>query len=120
MRLELPSGAWAEVPDPDHLTNADRKGLIRAIRDAGIEPPEEGSAIDTTEIFLGPAVNSVMAWLVKEWSYEMPRPAADLEAVDSIPIADYDVLVEHADRLMPMLLPSTEAINSPPGEASGD
>lgn len=71
----LPSGHTVTIASPRILTRAQRHHLI--------------------EIEVGvPTVNTLAKWLITDWSYPLPTPAADPAALDMIPGEDDDALNE--------------------------
>lgn len=71
----MPSGHTVTIASPRILTRAQRHRLI--------------------EIEVGvPTVNALAAWLITEWSYPLPTPAADPSSLDLIPGEDDDALNE--------------------------
>lgn len=71
----MPSGHTVTIASPRILTRAQRHRII--------------------EIEVGvPTVNALAAWLITEWSYPLPTPAADVSSLDQIPGEDDDTLNE--------------------------
>ena len=93
MRLELPSGGWAEIKDADTIKRKDRDKIVRGGKDS-----------DELE-----ALNAAIIQLVSGWSF---GPEVTVELLDELSIADTNALeaavVETLDALAPNFEPSPD------------
>lgn len=87
-RLELPSGAYAEMRDPGPLKAKHRKQVARALHDS-----------DRAGGFMVDLVDGAIAVLVTEWDVcdpetgqPLPLPAVDLASLEEIADDDYEAL----------------------------
>lgn len=87
-RLELPSGAYAEMRDPGTLKAKHRKQIARAMSDA-----------DRMGGFMVDLVDGALAVLIVEWDVcdpetgnPLPLPSVSLSSLDECLDADYEAL----------------------------
>lgn len=87
-RLELPSGAYAELLDPGPLKAKHRKQMMRGIQD---DSRMGGVLVDL--------IDGVIAILVTEWNVcdpatkePLPLPSVDRNSLDEIADDDYEAL----------------------------
>lgn len=101
MKIDLPSGAWADLLTPDKLKAKHHRIAMRAV--TSVENPRDGAmAIDM--------LDGVLAVVVQDWSvtYEktneetgdvttepLPVPSVWFEALDELEIEDYETLLKH-------------------------
>jgi CBS domain-containing protein len=78
-RVDLTPGHWAVLRDPLTFSIRERRQLQRYLLMLRDSPPSEFE------------LAGVMGLLVESWSFEM-RPSAGVEAIRSIPAADYELL----------------------------
>jgi hypothetical protein len=103
--VNLPSGATATFRDARELKQKDRQALLAATTD------------DTNASAAVSFVNSLIAIMVTEWSFDLVPPSVKIESLGELSIADYDVLAEEADGAMTVLFPNlrkTEATDADP------
>lgn len=98
----LPSGHTVTISSPRILTRGQRRQLVELVRN----PPEGVSGGIATS-------NALTAWLVVDWSYALPVPAADPAALDSIPGEDDDALIE-------LIVPPANALLFPKAASPDD
>ena len=73
-RLDLPAGAWAELRDPDAVTERQRKPFIGALgRAAKAEGSEDGGLSAMIEV-----QDTLVLAMVVSWSFESPIVADSL------------------------------------------
>ena len=73
-RLDLPAGAWAELRDPEAVTERQRKPFIGALgRAAKAEGSEDGGLSAMIEV-----QDSLVMAMVVAWSFESPVVADSL------------------------------------------
>lgn len=117
MRIELANDGWAELRDPQTLTNGQRKPFMRLL--AGLPTGKDGTpdmnAVDADTI-LSIGDTLLKAFLV-EWSFG-PLPAEDPAALDNLLAVDYDKLQVAAGDLMGELAPKEAAGDVPPTPTS--
>ena len=87
-RLELPSGAYAEMQDPGTLKAKHRKQIARAMNDA-----------DRVGGFMVDLVDGALAVLIIDWDVcdpetgqQLPLPSVSLKSLDECSDADYEAL----------------------------
>lgn len=101
MKIDLPSGAWADLLTPDKLKAKHHRASMRAV--TKVEGSREGAlAIDM--------LDGVLAVIVQDWSvtYEktneetgettiepLPIPSVDFDSIDELSIEDYEALLAH-------------------------
>ena len=72
-RLDLPGGAWAELRDPDAVTERQRKPFIGALgRAAKAEGAEDGGLSAMIDV-----QDTLVMAMVVSWSFELTVGAAD-------------------------------------------
>lgn len=79
----LPSGHTVAIASPRILTRGHRMRLVEMSRQAA---DAAATGMATT--------NELITWLVAEWSYPFPVPAADPASLDLIPAEDDAALLE--------------------------
>lgn len=87
----LPSGNWVVLKDPRQLTRGDKRKIVMACK--GLE------AIDAGYVMF----DWLAAQLVTAWSYPLPLPADDSNALDGLPIEDdgpFGELIQPARELL--------------------
>lgn len=115
-KIDLPGGGWAEIKDPDELTNRDRKllrrhvlaasGLREKLIAAGVDPEAAKEAqidaaagariaalltpddMDLTDAAQGAFIVAYVA------SWDADRPLPTMDTVDDLPGPVYDVLAK--------------------------
>jgi hypothetical protein len=110
-KIQLPSGGWASLRDPNTLRVKDRN---KVLRHAG---KEEG-LMQALSILDG-----LIALLVDEWSFEMPIPSIKIQSLGELTLADYDTLSEEAQKAQETLFPKlnqTEETEKDPESPFGD
>lgn len=81
-KIDLPSGGWALLREPNEITNRERRALaLGFVRD---DRPEAEKAISFPD--------EVIALFVTEWSYGAPLPKDNLDVLLDISCHDYDTL----------------------------
>lgn len=100
MKIDLPSGAWADLLAPDKLKAKHQRSVMRAITSQ--EQREGGLAVDITD--------GVIAILVQDWNVTgekqdpqtgevttvlLPLPSEDFASLDELTIDDYETLLGH-------------------------
>jgi hypothetical protein len=87
-RLKLPSGAYAEMRDPNILKAKHRKQMMRAIKD--------GDRLGGT---LVDSIDGIIAILVVDWDVSdpetgepLPLPSVSLDSLDELADDDYEAL----------------------------
>lgn len=100
MKIDLPSGAWADLLAPEHLKAKHQRAVMRAI--TAQEQREGGFAVDLTD--------GVIAILVQDWNVtvehkdpesgevtvtDLPVPSQDLAVIEELTIEDYETLLGH-------------------------
>lgn len=114
-RIDLPGGAWADLKDPEELTNRERKMLRRRVN-AATKVGDELKAIGVTadmaregvpdalaaqveavineDAFdaLSDAQAALIVAYVAAWSLDLPLPT--LDTVDDLPAPVFDALAE--------------------------
>ncbi len=118
-RVDLPSGGWAELRDPNHVTHAERQ----AVWAARMRRPD-----DDTEVMLDGLTRAMMTVLIARWQVSGPDgtplapPREDPTSVDQMTGVDYDKLHDHLlltsmwTRLFPRFRPNP-APDSPFGSS---
>lgn len=93
MRIDLPSGAYAELMAPDSLRSKHVRIMTRAISKASMDRRDGDVIIDTTD--------GSIAVIVQEWSCvgadgkPLPLPSADMAVLDDMDPFDYYALLNH-------------------------
>ena len=73
-RLDLPGGAWAELRDPEAVTERQRKPFIGALgRAAKAEGSEDGGLTAMIEV-----QDTLVMAMISSWSFELPIAADSL------------------------------------------
>lgn len=102
MKIDLPSGAWADLLAPDKLKAKHQRAVMRAVTSQ--EQREGGMAVDLTD--------GVIAVIVQDWNAAdddgnlLPLPSEKFASIDELSIEDYETLLGHeyvvqvASRLM--------------------
>jgi hypothetical protein len=96
MRVDLPDGGWAELRDPESITNRDRfewrrrhlpKLIDKIAAENGVAPTLVGEVEVSTR-----AAEFVMDRMLLAWSFALPLPAKDPEVWFEIPPDVYDAI----------------------------
>lgn len=116
-RVELPSGAYAELRDPGSLKAKHRKQIARAMSDAD---RVGGFAVDM--------VDGSLAVLIVDWDVcdpdtgeRLPLPSVDLKSLDECSDLDYEKLAaeplvaEFTNRVLEARMRSMAAADDPDG-----
>jgi len=102
MKIDLPSGVWADLLAPDKLKAKHQRAVMRAITSR--DQREGGYAVDLTD--------GVIAILVQDWNATgddgevLPIPGEHIDSLDELDLEDYETLLGHeyvvqvAQRLM--------------------
>lgn len=91
MKIDLPSGAWADLLAPDNLKAKHQRAVMRAVTSQ--DQREGGMAVDLTD--------GVIAILVQDWNVTgddgevLPLPSEKLTSLDELSIEDYETLLGH-------------------------
>ena len=91
MKIDLPSGAWADLLTPDTLKSKHLRIANRAV--TMMEQRQGGWLLDM--------IDGCVAILVQDWSCvddngnTLPIPSVDLNSLDELTIEDYETLVGH-------------------------
>lgn len=96
-KVELPSGGWAVLKDPESLRVKDRKKILKNANG-------EQGLMQAMSI-----VDGLIACLIEEWSFEMPIPMIKISALDELTMADYDQLAEAGEEAQRLLFPKLAA-----------
>lgn len=101
MKIDLPSGAWADLLTPDKLRAKHYRMAMRAISDMG-KQRAGAAAIDMTD--------GAIAIMVQEWNVtvertdeetgevtveDLPVPSESFDSIDELEIEDYDKILGH-------------------------
>lgn len=93
--VELPSGGWADLRDPDTIKAKDRKKVLLSLDDV------RGAMAEQMQ-----AGEMVMALAVEKWSFDLPVPIEDLDSLGELSIPDHDALATAAKPIHDILFPS--------------
>lgn len=91
MKIDLPSGAWADLLAPEHLKAKHQRAVMRAV--SSQDQREGGMAVDLTD--------GVIAILVQDWNVAgddgelLPLPSEKFSSLDELSIEDYETLLGH-------------------------
>jgi hypothetical protein len=114
-KIDLPDGGWAQLAEPEELTNRQRKMLRRSVApvldsdggpplrdrilEAGVDPKDEATWVKAAGLLSAAdleAVDDIQAAFivayVREWSLDLPLPT--METVDDLPGPIFDALSE--------------------------
>lgn len=97
MRVDLGKDRWAEIVEDDDMPH----GLV--VRCQKLIPPWDQtlSPEENRRRYTPEAMNTIrdtlIAGVVKAWSFEEEPPGGDLEALEFLPSSAYDRLVEHTE-----------------------
>lgn len=83
-RIELPSGAWAELRDPKSVTNRERRPLLERV-----ESEASPGAPLVTKLGFG---DRLVCLMVASWSYDLGLPKDHPEVLEDVPGLDLDTL----------------------------
>ncbi len=98
MRVELSSGNWAELRDPETFTRGDRKDLRRRLEATGkVDYPD-----DTDRNYA--YQDSLLAGFLSAWSFAEGLPPSK-EFLDGLCLADDDALERAVTRAFSVLFP---------------
>lgn len=114
-KVDLPSGGWALLRDPDTVRNRDRKEILRRVE--GLDDNAGNITIAMSSVEFG------LALMVEEWSFdELALPRDDLETLDDLTIEDFDALAQAIEPLMRKVFPSFDPSPDPasPTEPSSE
>jgi hypothetical protein len=116
-RVELPSGAYAELRDPGSLKAKHRKQIMRAMNDA-----------DRMGSFAVDMVDGSLAVLIVDWDVcdpdtgeQLPLPSEDLKSLEECSDTDYEALAaepmvgEFTSRVLQARMRSMAAADDPDG-----
>jgi hypothetical protein len=101
IRIELLNDGWAELNEPEEITNGERKRAVVAY-DAGIGLAKDFAAWD---VLLGA--------MVIGWSHNLPLPRDDRDSLDVIPMDDANRLYGHLRGVISRLFPSFAPVPDP-------
>ena len=73
-RIELPAGAWAELRDPDLVTEGERQPLLKALSGA-TKAMDDGGVVES----MIHVQNAVLLVMVESWSFDAPVEDASLQ-----------------------------------------
>jgi hypothetical protein len=91
MKIDLPSGAWADLLAPDKLKAKHQRAVMRAITSR--EQREGGYAVDLTD--------GVIAVIVQDWNVTdddgnvLPLPSEKFDSIEELSMEDYEALLGH-------------------------
>lgn len=117
MKIDLPSGAWADLLTPDKLRAKHYRMAMRAISAMG-KQRAGAAAIDMTD--------GAIAIMVQDWNITverkdeesgqvtvepLPVPSEDFDSIDELEIEDYDKILAH-----PFVRQIVERLNELRGE----
>lgn len=117
MKIDLPSGAWADLLTPDKLRAKHYRMAMRAVSDMG-KQRAGALAIDMTD--------GAIAIMVQDWNVTvertdeesgqvtlepLPVPSEDFDSIDELEIEDYDKILSH-----PFVRQIVERLNQLRGE----
>lgn len=91
MKIDLPSGAWADLLTPDKLKSKHLRIVNRAV--TRMEQRDGGWLLDM--------IDGAVAIMVQEWSCPdddgnvLPIPSVNLKSLDELSIEDYETLLQH-------------------------
>lgn len=84
---------WADLKDPGTLKQRDRKTILLMM------DQERGNMAKALDMTAG-----VLAMLIETWSYgDLAMPSRDINSLDEIPIAAYDVLADAANSAVELI-----------------
>jgi hypothetical protein len=89
MRHDIPGG-WVDFPDPDSVTNGQRKKLMRRLRTS-----EE--SLDRSDIL-------VMEF-IEGWSLSLPLPTSEINTLDTLPTKVVDAIYMAAGEILKAITP---------------
>jgi hypothetical protein len=96
MRIELDANQWAELRDPESITNRDRfewrrrhlpKLVDQIATENGVAPQLVGEVEVGTR-----AAEFIMDRMLTAWSFDLPLPSKSSESWYEIPPDDYDAI----------------------------
>jgi hypothetical protein len=91
MKIDLPSGACADLLAPDKLKAKHQRAVMRAITNQ--DQREGGMAVDLTD--------GVIAIIIQDWTVTgddgelLPLPSEKFSSLDELSIEDYETLLGH-------------------------
>ncbi|HZP55034.1 hypothetical protein [Actinocrinis sp.] len=91
MKIDLPSGAWADLLAPDKLKAKHQRAVMRAV--TAQDQREGGMAVDLTD--------GVIAIIIQDWNVTgdngelLPLPSEKFASLDELTIEDYETLLGH-------------------------
>lgn len=94
-RITLPSGNWIQLRDVKTLRRGDKKKAIASVTGDGEHVIR--MAYEMTD--------GILAVLVIDWSYDLPKPSESLESLDLLPIEDDDALMSAIEPARALLFP---------------
>ncbi|MFE5140306.1 hypothetical protein ACFRDV_21960 [Streptomyces fagopyri] len=86
-RLNLPSGAWVELRDPNELRRGDKKRALKMVPISEDLDLSLGTQADMAD--------GVLAVMIAAWSYDLPLPVTPA-SLDHLPMEDGNALEELA------------------------
>jgi hypothetical protein len=109
VRVELPSGGWAEIRE--NLKGKDRVAAQNAVR---LELDQDG-----VTTMAGAATERIcealLSRLITAWSFGIPPPAGNLnpaDALEDLDLEDYNALIEAAMPLVEKVTPRPNHLRS--------
>jgi hypothetical protein len=109
LRVDLPNGQWAELRDPESITNKERyqfqKKRIPQLIDAAARESRQ-SAMDVGEAEIATqAAEAIMVDMLTGWSFDLPLPKdrPDVFEDDAFDFACYDNLISACEPLVAAL-----------------
>lgn len=94
--IKLPSGNSVTLRDSKELKVKDRNKIF-----------EETNNLDGVLLNVGLS-NSIIARLVKEWTFDLIPPSVRIESLGELSIADYDALLAATEDAQNVLFPTFE------------
>lgn len=92
MKIDLPSGAWADLLTPDKLKAKHHRTAIRAV--SNVENTRQGGmAVDM--------LDGALAIVVQDWDVPgedgqiLPIPSVDFDSIGEMEVEDYEALLAH-------------------------
>lgn len=109
MKIDLPSGGWASLRDPEDVPERLRRPVVKLTKKLMIDPDIKmrsgmtASEVTEEQFDLLEEINDLLiVAMVDEWSYEAP---VGVESARDLPARDYDTLREATARHVAGLFP---------------
>ena len=97
-RIELPAGAWAELRDPDVVTERQRRPVVTALgRASKYEGMEDGGMAALVNV-----ADAVLMAMVEAWSFAAP---ITMDGLDDLPAKTVTALRKACEPFQKELLP---------------